>query len=106
MSACPVYSLHSRTSHNTDLEKEWSAVTLFAPPPTRTQIHTGILCKVKFQITYYNYYGFDILIVHALLLRGSSGTYKLLTFKGPENCLVLNLGILTQAHWKIEVTPL
>lgn len=37
--------------------------------------------------------------------RASSGTYKFLTFKGPEKHSVLNLGILTQDHWKIEVTP-
>lgn len=35
--------------------------------------------------------------------RASRGTYKLLTFKGPEKHSALNLGILT--HWKIKVTP-
>jgi len=43
--------------------------------------------------------------MNALLLRASSGTHKLLTFQEHENCLVLNLGILTRDHWETKVTP-
>lgn len=43
-----------------------------------------------------------MLIINALLFRASSGTHKLI-FKGFENCLVLNLGILTQDHCKTKV---